>query len=136
VIFIKKAVIFFLRYEAFRYLAVSAAALVVDVLFFSMAMRWWAWPWFAAATLGFASGVFLAYGLSVRYVFSTRQWKRRPAAEFLMFAFLGMIGLITTQVTLYVCIEAFAMMPEVAKTMAAILTFFSNFLSRKLLLFR
>lgn len=133
---IKKAINFLLRYEAFRYLAVSAVALVVDVLFFSTAIRWWAWPWFAAATLGFASGVLLAYALSVHYVFSTRQWKRRPVAEFPMFSFLGMIGLITTQVTLYVCIEKFSMTPEVAKILAAILTFFSNFLSRKILLFR
>lgn len=135
-ILIKKIALTLWEYEAFRYFGVSAAALVIDMLFFSLGMRWLAWPWFLAATFGFLAGVLLAYFLSVRYVFSVRKWRQRPSAEFFMFAFLGMIGLITTQVALYFCIEMLSMTPEIAKVMAAILTFFSNFLSRKIFLFR
>jgi len=133
---IKRAAAVFWDFEAFRYFGVSAAALVVDMLFFSMGVRLLAWAWFAAATLGFVAGVLFSYALSVRYVFSARKWKSRPTAEFFIFAFLGMIGLATTQVTLYVCIEIFAMIPEVAKMIASILAFLSNFLSRKIFLFR
>lgn len=93
-----------------------------------------AWP--IAACLGFLTGVCVAYGLSIRFVFEVRRWRRSPLAEWLIFVCLGLLGLGVTQAVLYLCIEFLSWSAEVAKLAAAIVTFMTNFLSRKVLLFK
>lgn len=126
----------FLASELFRYLLISALALVADMLVFSGSLRLLSVAWPVAACLGFLTGVCVAYGLSIRFVFVVRRWRRSPLAEWLMFVCLGLLGLGVTQAVLYLCIEFLSWSAEVAKLAAAIVTFMTNFLSRKVLLFK
>lgn len=125
-----------LTWEPFRYLLISGMALLADMLVFSLSLRCLGTPWPVAACLGFVSGVCVAYGLSIRYVFQVRKLQHSPRAELLIFVGLGVLGLGVTQLVLYFCIEWFSWPAEVSKGVAAIVTFLTNFISRKVLLFR
>jgi len=93
-------------------------------------------PWPLAACLGFVLGVWVAYELSIRYVFARRHLSRAPKMEFFIFIFLGVVGLGVTQLVLYFCIERLSLSAEISKIAAAVMTFLTNFLSRKVLLFK
>lgn len=125
-----------LDWEPFRYLLISALALLADMLVFSASLRIADVPWPVAACLGFVTGVCVAYGLSIRYVFRVRKLRRTPMAEWLIFVGLGVLGLGVTQAVLYICIEWLWWSAELSKLVAAIITFMTNFLSRKVLLFK
>lgn len=123
-------------WEPFRYLVISAIALLVDMVVFSSSLRLFTVSWPVAACLGFVTGVCTAYGLSIRYVFRVRKLRRTPLAEWLIFVGLGLLGLGVTQAVLYFCIEWFFWSAEFSKLVAAVVTFMTNFLSRKVLLFK
>ena len=125
-----------LRWEPVRYLLISALALLADMLVFSATLRMADVAWPVAACLGFVSGVCVAYGLSIHYVFRVRKLRRTPMAEWLIFVGLGMLGLGVTQAVLYLCIEWLSWSAEFAKLAAAVVTFMTNFLSRKVFLFK
>ena len=125
-----------LAWEPFRYLLISGVALLVDMLVFSLSLRRLGVPWPAAACLGFLTGVCVAYGLSIRYVFQVRKLRHSPRVELLIFMGLGVLGLGVTQLVLYFCIECLSWPAELSKGVAAIATFLTNFISRKVLLFK
>lgn len=125
-----------LGWEPFRYLLISALALLADMGVFSASLRMAGVSWPLAACLGFVTGVCVAYGLSVRYVFRVRKLRRHPMAEWVIFVGLGVLGLGVTQAVLYLCIEWLSWSAELAKLAAAVVTFMANFLSRKMLLFK
>lgn len=122
--------------EPFRYLLTSVLALLADMLVFSGSLRGLELSWPLAACLGFLTGVAVAYGLSIRFVFRVRKWRSSPMTEFCIFVGLGVLGLGVTQLVLYWCIEGMFWSAEPAKLAAAVVTFMSNFLSRKVLLFK
>jgi putative flippase GtrA len=125
-----------LTWEPFRYLLISGMALLADMLVFSLSLRWLGVAWPVAACLGFVTGVWVAYGLSIRYVFQVRKLRHSPRVELLIFVGLGVLGLGVTQLVLYFCIEWLSWPAEVSKGVAAIVTFLTNFISRKVLLFK
>ena len=65
-----------------------------------------------------------------------RKLRHSPRVELLIFVGLGVLGLGVTQLVLYFCIEWLSWPAEVSKGVAAIVTFLTNFISRKVLLFR
>lgn len=122
--------------ELFRYAAVSMAALAVDLTLFSFLLRLAGLPWSLAATLAFVAGVFTAYWLSIRFVFRNRRLAHAPRSEFVAFTMIGLVGLGITQMVLWAGIEHYHTNPEFTKLVAAGVTFLSNFVMRKLMLFR
>jgi putative flippase GtrA len=125
-----------LRWEPLRYFLISGLAFLVDTAVFSISLRIFSLPWPLAACLGFIVGVWGAYELSIRYVFLKRKLSRSPKMELLIFVFLGVVGLSVTQLVLYFCIEWFFWPAEISKIAAAVITFLTNFFSRKVLLFK
>lgn len=121
--------------EFFRYLLASFIALGVDLAFFSVGIRAIGLSWPVAAALGFFLGVCTAYFLSIRFVFLKRKFSRAPLGEFLVFFTVGVIGLGLTQLILWIGIELLKLNPEVSKLAAASVTFFFNFVVRKIALF-
>ncbi len=124
------------RSEFFKYLAVSALALIVDLGVFSYALRSWELSWMLAASIGFICGVVVAYLLSLYFVFNARRIQKKPFVEFTIFVSIGILGLVVTQICLFIGIEWLKINPEVSKLAAAAVTFMTNFLMRKLILFR
>ena len=123
------------RKEFVRYFFVSLTALAIDLAFFSFLLRVAGLPWVYAATLSYFIGAAAAYMLSVRFVFSSRRLAHSPRIEFLSFISVGIVGLGVTQLVLWVGIGLLAANPELSKLAAACISFLSNYLVRKSLLF-
>ena len=119
--------------EMARYLACSALALAVDSgIYFGLLQLQVSYA--TAAACGFACGLWLAYVLSLRFVFKTRRL-RSARIEFLVFAVVGVFGLGLTEALLWLMIELAGMGPLQAKLLTAGFVFASNFTLRKLILF-
>lgn len=124
-----------MRMEAFRYFLVSGAAFAIDFLFFVIAFRVFDFSVYLAATIGFVVGGFFAYLASIKIVFSYRAMEESPGREFGIFLLVGVLGLLTTQVSLYLLIEIFSLNEELSRIISAAISFLFNYLLRKVLLF-
>lgn len=121
--------------EATLYFLVSIIALGFDMSVFSLALRFLQASWSMAATAGFLAGVGLAYLLSVRWVFRARTYRRQQRMEVTSFFAIGVMGLLITQLILWLTIEKMDWNPELSRLGAAGVTFVFNFTVRKLILF-
>jgi putative flippase GtrA len=119
--------------ELLRYFACSAAALAADTAVFSFFLRLGA-GWATAATAGFCLGLVVAYALSVRFVFAHRSLAS-TRAEFVLFAGIGVFGLLLTVACMWLLIDGLHVAPLPAKLLTAGVVFLCNFSLRKLMLF-
>lgn len=124
-----------IRTEFLRYFAVSAVALACDFAIFSLSLRTGLLGWFGAGIAGFAVGLAVSYYLCIRFVFSYRQLARMPAAEFAVFALVGLVGIIVTELVLWLGIDRLGLNAELSKLAAAGASFICNYLLRRGLLF-
>ncbi len=116
-----------------RYLACSGVALSVDTSLYALGLRLGlAYP--VAACAGFATGLTTAYFLSVRFAFKERS-VRSARVEFIVFAAVGIVGLLLTELLLWLQIGVIGMSALVAKVGASGGVFMFNFLVRRALLF-
>jgi putative flippase GtrA len=120
--------------EAFGYGVASACALVVDVSILTVLVHYLTWAYLSAATTSFLVGMAVAYFLSITLVFKHRRVRDRRT-EFLTFAAIGGIGLALNAAVIFACVDYLGLHYLVAKCVAATLTFISNFILRRQLLF-
>jgi len=115
------------------YLLVSVVALALDTGVYAAALAL-AVPLAGAAALGFAAGVTCAYLCSVRFVFRTHRLRDR-SGEFAAFVAIGLVGLLLTELLLWLLVKQAQLPPIPAKLGTAGLVFLFNFGVRKALLF-
>ena len=120
--------------EGARYFAASAVALAADALVYVALIRLADVHYLAAAPAGFMLGLAVHYALSTRWVFKARRLSD-ARAEFLIFALIGVGGLLLNQLVIYLGVERFGLSPELAKLLSAALSFCFNYGVRKVLLF-
>jgi putative flippase GtrA len=123
-----------IAHEGLRYFGASALALAVDFGAYSGLIRLAGVDYLVAAPVGFALGLVTIYAISVRWVFRERRMKD-ARAEFMLFALLGLAGLLLNQGIVYAGVEWLRLAPEAAKVVSAGVVFCFNFVTRKLLLF-
>lgn len=87
-----------------------------------------------ASTISFSIGMGVAYALSIRVVFSDRRAVSREAEAAGFFA-VGIVGLLLTQVLLYVFVSRIGLAVAVAKIPTTGFVFLFNFLCRRGLVF-
>ena len=120
--------------EFLRYFVVSLAALAVDIsLLLQLAKVMYP---IAAATISFSVGLLVCYGLTVRFVFSTRRFGAERAKEITIFFLVGLIGLVVNDLVIYLTHLVLMLSLVLSKLSAAAVSFLFNFMGRKLLLFR
>ena len=120
--------------ELARYLVASALALGVDTGLYALGLRLhFGYP--LAAILGFLGGLAVAYLLSVRWAFRTRRLGN-ARIEFVVFAAIGVLGLLLTESLLWLQIDVLAFGPLPAKLAASCGVFLFNFGARKFILFK
>lgn len=120
--------------EFLGYFAASMIALAVDTLILLQLAK--IMHPIAAATIAFLVGLLVCYGLTVRFVFSTRRFGTERAKETTIFFMIGLVGLGVNDAVIYIG-HLILMLPLVlSKLTAAAVSFLFNFTSRKLLLFR
>lgn len=121
--------------EARRYAVASAAALVLDWMLTVALVEWFGWHYFFANAVGNLSGLLLAYGLSVAWVFERRRYPN-VLAEFGLFAAVGVVGLAANSIVLVLLTDGLDIDYRYSKAAATIASFVTNFALRKWLLFR
>jgi putative flippase GtrA len=120
--------------ELSRYLCASVVALAVDTGLYALALGLHvAYPF--AACIGFLAGLAVAYTISIRWAFDARR-VRNPRIEFLIFAAVGIVGLLLTESLLWLQVDVLALAALPAKIGASGGVFLFNFIARKTLLFK
>lgn len=119
--------------EFVRYFGCSAIALGADFTLFAAGLRMGLWYPLAAA-LGFIVGMWLAYTLSIRFVFRERA-VADARIELIVFAAIGIFGLLLTEALLWVLVARIEIHALTAKLLTAVIVFVTNFTLRKSILF-
>ena len=133
-----------LFHEFFRYVLVGGIAFIIDfgilylskTLFFSQ--MGYTGILFAAA-LGFTAGLFFNYIFSFLFVFRQidENAKRRKIRSFVLFATIGIIGLLITELCMYAGVYLFGQKWYlIVKIFTAGIVFFWNYVGRKVLIFK
>ena len=119
--------------EFARYFLASGGALALDVGSYRLGL-WLGWHYLLAALMGFCAGALVAYVASVRWVFQARA-VRDAGLEFGVFVAVGVVGLVLTELLLWLAIGKIGLSPLASKLGASVVVFGFNFVSRKVLLF-
>lgn len=110
----------------------SGLALAVDFAVLRLCVHL-GWPLNLSATLGFLSGMVIAYTISVRFAFTERRLDNAKA-EFVSFTLIGVLGLGLT-VTLMSAFVGLGLTLVAAKFATSGIVFSFNYLTRKFFLF-
>lgn len=121
--------------EFSKYFVASGVALALDFGIYGLLIYAFQVPYLTAAAIGFLAGLLCVYLLSVKLVFKVRR-VTHGGTEFLIFSTIGVFGLIQTEVFLLLFIEYLKLHLLIAKIITAGTVFCSNYIFRKLLLFR
>lgn len=117
-----------------RYGLVAAIAFVFDFGTYALLVRGFDMHSVLAATLGFSFGLIVNYLLSILWVFKERA--RSKQVEMIAFFVIGIIGLILTDIIIWILAIEMHQDELLAKLIATAIVFFWNFGARKFLLFK
>ena len=118
-----------------RYFLASAVGLSVDFGLLFVLTEFAGFHYLASATISFLAGLTTVYFLSVKWVFKARQISS-PKIEFLIFAFIGVVGLILNNLGLWILTDLAGIYYLLSKVAVTGGVFMWNFGARKMLLFR
>ena len=120
--------------QLFRYLFVGGFAFLVDFTFLYVFTEYFKIHYLWSAALAFCLGLTINYIISTLWVFKTRKIVNR-LNEFLIFGFVGIIGLGFNELFIWGLTEIFLIYYMVSKGISTIIVFLWNFFVRKYLLF-
>lgn len=120
--------------QLFRYGIVGGTAFVVDYGTLFLLTHYVGVPYLWSAAIAFILGLVTNYLLSISWVF-LRDEARSIWGEFLLFAIIGIIGLIFNELIMYAGTDVLHLHYMVSKLISTVIVFFWNFLARKYLLF-
>ena len=121
-----------------RYLVTGGLAFVVDFGLFALCLYVLDWHYLLANLVGLVAGLVLNYAMSIVWVFTAckRTLEKQKAAEFVLFALVGIAGVGINQLLMYLMVDGFSLNEMLSKIVAAALVLMWNFGARKLLLFK
>ena len=118
-----------------RYLIVGGLAFVVDFISLYLLTEFGGLHYLISAAVAFLLGLIANYSLSRAWVFDRRTLEN-PAAEFLVFAVIGLVGLGMNEGMIWFVREKVHFHYMVAKAISAGIVLIWNFSARKYVLFR
>ncbi len=121
--------------QLFRYGFVGGLAFLVDYGTLVLLTEFAGMHYLLAATISFILGLITNYLLSITWVFNQHKLNNRWV-EFLLFAFIGVVGLGLNDTIMFLCTERCGIHYTLSKIIATATVFFWNFLARKLILFK
>lgn len=119
-----------LHIQMLRYGFVAAIALAVDFGSLIFLHEVFGMHYLIAATIGFLLGLSVNFLLSIIWVFPLHRPEDRRREMFL-FAGIGVIGLIATDILMLLFVETVGLYYVLAKALTTIIVFFWNFFARK-----
>lgn len=117
-----------------RYGFVAAISLAVDFSGLVLLKEYTGIHYLLSATISFVAGLLTNYFLSSLWVFESSKLSSKKR-EFILFALIGVIGLILTDILLWLFTDVFGLFYVLSKAIATILVYFWNFGARKRMLF-
>jgi putative flippase GtrA len=118
-----------------RYGLISGVALGIDVGLLYVLTVHGDLPYILTTVLAFLSGMIIVYLGSIVWVFETRTVEDQRK-EIIIFASIGLAGLILNEVLIIFFIESLLLTLTVAKFCTVFFVFTFNFFARKMILFR
>lgn len=119
--------------QFFRYIFVGGFAFLADA--FSLWLCEKFMHYMLAAAIAFVVGLAVNYFLSVIFVFSESEQVTNKLKEFIVYAVIGVIGLLLTEVIMYVLTDLCHLYFLLSKIVAAIVVLVWNFVARKKILY-
>ena len=118
-----------------KYFIVGGICYLIDVGVFLYLTTYLELHWFNSATISFLFATTLNYFLSIKFVFKSGI-KFTQSSEYLLVLLVSSIGLLATQITLYISIELFEVTVLLSKIYSSFFVFFWNYLARKNIIFK
>jgi putative flippase GtrA len=119
--------------QLFRYFFVGAFAFVVDFGLLYLLTSYAGCYYLVSATISFVAGLLVNYLISVKWVFQVDK-AHNPWLDFLMFAFIGIIGLLLNACIIFIFTEIAGLYYLLSKIISTIIVFLWNFLGRRYVL--
>lgn len=131
-----------LFWEFMRYVVVGGIAFLVDfgtlVACQEFFFKAYDWGVYVATLCGFITGLITNYVLSLLFVFiqAKDRGKGRSVGAFIVFGIIGALGLLWTELGMWIGIECLAWNYMIVKVLVTGAVLVWNYLGRKLLIFR
>ena len=116
--------------QFFRYLLVGSTSFVFDFAILYLLTSIVHIPYLISTTLAFIVGLTVNYFLSIIWVFNTKDGVNRKR-EFTLFCIVGVIGLILTDLFMWLFTDKVHFFYLVSKIVTTVIIFFWNFLGRR-----
>lgn len=120
--------------QFFRYLFVGGFAFIVDFSLLYFFSDFCGIYYLISAMLSFIISLIVNYLISTYWVFNKNQMKNR-LMEFTVFSLIGVVGLIFTEIILYLCTDVIGLYYLISKIIATAIVMFWNFLARRYLFY-
>ena len=120
--------------QLFRFVFVGGTAFIVDFFFYYFFSDICNIHYLISAILSFIISVLVNYLLSTKWVFNQNNIENR-VLEFNLFILISVIGLIFTEILLFLFTDIVGFNHLISKVISAIIVLFWNFLGRRVLFY-
>ena len=120
--------------QFFRFIFVGGTAFVIDFSIYFILIEFVHLNYLISAAIAFFISVLANYYLSTSWVFNQSQIENR-AVEFNIFLAISIVGLIFTEILLYIFTDMCSINPLWSKILASILVLFWNFGARRIMFY-
>ena len=127
--------------EFARYVVVGGAAFVADLAVLvavrELLLKPYPWGVYVAAVIGFAAGLAVNYILSIKYCFvAAKEGKGRTFGAFVLFAVICILGLVWTEIGMWLGVRIFEQNYIFVKIVVSGLVLLWNYTTKKLIVFK
>lgn len=123
------------KIQFFRSVFVGGIAFLTDTAIL-MLMRGLGQHYLIATAIGFIIGTAVNYVLTNKFVFAALEPRMSKPFEMTVFLIISLIGLVLTELLVWIFIDRLGIIVLLSKTMAAAIVYIWNFFSRKYILYR
>lgn len=120
--------------QFFRYIFVGGTAFVVDFFFLYFFSDICGIYYLISGVLSFIISVLVNYIMSTKWVFNQENIENK-LIEFNLFIIISTIGLVFTEILLYVFTDIIGLYYLISKIIAAIIVLFWNFIARRVMFY-
>jgi len=119
--------------QFFRYIVVGGSSALIDLIAFTVAVKMFDIHYLYANVISFIVAFIWNYGTSVLWVFESKHSRKK---EFFMVLGIAALGLLWTEILLYLFVEYVSFDEFWAKVLTQIIVLFWNFWMRKKVVFK
>lgn len=120
--------------QMFRYVFVGGTAFVVDFFFLYFFSDICGIYYLISGVLSFIISVLVNYWMSTKWVFNQDNIENK-VLEFNLFLAISTLGLVFTEILLWLFTDVFGLYYLISKVIAAILVMFWNFIARRIMFY-